>query len=163
MNCGTRVGFGQHKARNEPACRWCKEWFRKEQEGLVVVAPIKAPKSPKAPRKAKPKPEPRERKRPDCGSTAAFHQHVNRGEEVDEECRTAYRAYQREQYAKRQAKITKIVKPAREVMPCGTTAAARRHKYHGEPIDEACRLAVCADSAERYQRSQARKKAKAQA
>lgn len=152
MNCGTRVGFGQHKARNEPACRWCKEWFRKEREGLVVVAPIKAPKPPKAAKKAKPKPEPRGRRRAECGTTAAFHGHVNRGETIDEECRTAYRAYQRETYAKRQAKKGGTVKPPQEAAPKphfdptaprreishGTTAGYQAHKRRDEQPCEPC-------------------------
>lgn len=33
--------------------------------------------------------------------------------------------------------------------PCGTPAAARRHRRRKEPLDEACRLAARADAAER--------------
>jgi hypothetical protein len=38
--------------------------------------------------------------------------------------------------------------------PCGTYAAARRHQYHKEPLDEACREAIRA-----YQRNTARERA----
>jgi hypothetical protein len=31
-------------------------------------------------------------------------------------------------------------KPPRELQPCGTEAAAARHRYHGEDLCEACRL-----------------------
>lgn len=144
MNCGTRVGFGQHKARNEPACRWCKEWSRKDQEGLVVVAPVKAPKPPKAPkvpRQPKPKPEPRERTRPDCGTTAAFHAHVNRGEPIDEDCRTAYRAYQREQYAKRNGKPKQQVRPDHTLgdFTHGEPGGRYQHQRRGTEICGPCR------------------------
>jgi hypothetical protein len=37
----------------------------------------------------------------------------------------------------------------RELMPCGTEAAARRHFRHGETLDEACRLAANQAHAER--------------
>lgn len=30
----------------------------------------------------------------------------------------------------------------RELKPCGTPAAYMRHMAHGEPVDEACRIAV---------------------
>lgn len=29
-------------------------------------------------------------------------------------------------------------RPPRKLKPCGTSAAARRHQYHGEDLDEAC-------------------------
>jgi hypothetical protein len=37
----------------------------------------------------------------------------------------------------------------RELMPCGTEAAARRHFRHGETLDEACRVAANQAHAER--------------
>jgi hypothetical protein len=37
----------------------------------------------------------------------------------------------------------------RELAPCGTEAAARRHYRHGEAVDEACRVAANRRHAER--------------
>jgi len=37
----------------------------------------------------------------------------------------------------------------RDLAPCGTAAAARRHGKHGEPLDEACRIAQRLQKAER--------------
>lgn len=31
---------------------------------------------------------------------------------------------------------------ARQLQPCGTPAAYQRHRHRGEPIDDACRVAV---------------------
>lgn len=36
--------------------------------------------------------------------------------------------------------------------PCGTQAAAHRHRRHGEPLDLRCAVADARDSAERYAR-----------
>ena len=44
---------------------------------------------------------------------------------------------------------TKPSRPPRILMPCGTSAAARRHARQNEPIDEACRRAAARDRQER--------------
>lgn len=41
--------------------------------------------------------------------------------------------------------------------PCGTPAAAKRHRRKGEPIDLRCAVAEAADSAERYAKKVASK------
>lgn len=40
--------------------------------------------------------------------------------------------------------------PPRPLEPCGTLAAYRRHKRHGEPIDAACRDAYNAEHRRMY-------------
>lgn len=46
----------------------------------------------------------------------------------------------------------------RELAPCGTPGAARRHRKNGEPRDWACKVAEAKDRAERYQRRKARER-----
>jgi hypothetical protein len=42
--------------------------------------------------------------------------------------------------------------------PCGTPAAAARHRYHREPIDPACRAALQAENQKRKAQERERKK-----
>lgn len=51
-------------------------------------------------------------------------------------------------------------KPPRPRKPCGTTAAYRRHKAHGEPVDDACVQAHRADARIRRREWRARQRAK---
>lgn len=44
-----------------------------------------------------------------------------------------------------------VPKAQRELKPCGTPAAARRHQYHGEDLDEECRTAERTRDRERKQ------------
>jgi len=44
---------------------------------------------------------------------------------------------------------------SRPLMPCGTPAAWKRHKRRREPIDDACRNALRADSRDRARRHRA--------
>jgi WhiB family redox-sensing transcriptional regulator len=46
-------------------------------------------------------------------------------------------------------------KPLRVCQQCGTRAGARRHRKHGEPVDEACRHAESAYRAQRRQEANA--------
>lgn len=41
-------------------------------------------------------------------------------------------------------------KPPRELQPCGTVAAATRHRRNGEPLDDACRAALADHQARMY-------------
>ena len=60
--------------------------------------------------------------------------HMRRAEEVCLLCRESLKHYRRE--AKRGNPGT-----GRRLKPCGTNAAAKRHRKKGEPIDFACRVA----------------------
>jgi hypothetical protein len=64
--------------------------------------------------------------------------HKNRGEPNCARCKASAAHYARE---RRRGGI----KP-RKLEPCGTHAAAERHRAKGEPIDRACRLADAAKS-----------------
>jgi hypothetical protein len=46
-------------------------------------------------------------------------------------------------------------RPASALKPCGTTAAARRHRYRGEPVDAACQRAEQARDRTRKQAARA--------
>lgn len=48
-------------------------------------------------------------------------------------------------------------RPRRELRPCGTVAAYRRHKYHGEEPCVVCRAAYLADQARLYRQRKARR------
>ena len=117
MNCGTEKGLLQHKARNEPPCRWCVK-FRDD-----LAQP--------------PKPEP---KPVQHGTDAGYWREKRSGKEACEECKTAHSAYNADRKRKTRA-ASKPVKPPAEPAPCGTYAAAGRHKRRGEPLDDACRQA----------------------
>ena len=142
--CATEQGYANHVRRNDAPCRVCKSWKQKHDAGEAAKpAPVKAPKTPKATKKAKPKPkpEPRERERPDCGTTAGFHFHVNHGEPIDEDCRVAYRAYQREQYAKRNGKPKQQVRPDHTLgdFTHGEPGGRYQHQRRGTEICGPCR------------------------
>jgi hypothetical protein len=66
--------------------------------------------------------------------------HKNRGEPICDKCLTSAAHYAREWRRK-------AIKP-RTLEPCGTHAAAERHRRNNEPIDMACRLADAAKSQE---------------
>lgn len=85
MNCGTEKGLLQHKARNEPPCRWCLP-FRADgsvpavkrrpgpPKGTIPTGNVGRPLAP-------------------CGTPSAARRHLDRGEPVDDACRDAQRTY----------------------------------------------------------------------
>ena len=66
--------------------------------------------------------------------------HRRRGEEVCGRCREAAN------HAKRERRRGQP--HPRKLKPCGTSSAARRHRYRNEPLDLACKLAEAQDHAD---------------
>lgn len=52
----------------------------------------------------------------------------------------------------RRGELARAVQSA-NLRPCGTRAAAARHRRHGEPVDEACRRAESKDSLKRQRQA----------
>lgn len=67
--------------------------------------------------------------------------HQRRGEAPCSRCTASANHYRRE--------LRRGQPKPRTLRPCGTPAAASRHRYHGEPLDFACRLAEARQRAER--------------
>lgn len=65
--------------------------------------------------------------------------HLHHGEKACEDCLASRRHYERER--------RRGQKYPRALRPCGTKAAAERHRNNGEEIDLACRLAEADSSA----------------
>lgn len=154
-DCGTERGYGHHKARNEPACEYCKSWKRKHDAGLVVVAPVRSRAqvaqcgTPSGAAKHRRNGEAackacresvnenarkrrKEARDPDtktisviaaCGTVSGYARHVRFKETVCDPCRTAKREYSRER-----KRIARAQDPPRVLQPCGTSAAAARHR-----------------------------------
>jgi len=79
------------------------------------------------------------------GTYAACQQHRRRREPMCPPCKETYRAYNREQAARKRAGIPR--KPPRRVKaPCGTRSAYKRHLAQGEEPCAACREANAAAS-----------------
>lgn len=139
MNCGTEKGLLQHKARNEPPCKWCIK-FRDNP----------APKV--APRITKPKPvrvpKPRPASQAKCGTTAGFHKHRYNQEPVCDPCRLAHNEYQRGRYKAAEAKPKKEPKH-------GTPGGRTNHVRNKEPVCDPCRLAYNKATRDRYQAKKA--------
>jgi len=74
--------------------------------------------------------------------------HKRRGEEPCEKCLASSAHYAREY---RRGGIQK-----RKLAPCGTTAAAERHRTHREPLDFACRLVMAAKEQKRREARKAK-------
>lgn len=114
--CGTTAGYKQHSKYGVELCDPC----RKAKSDYVAAAKATKPKPPPKPRKRPKPPIP-------CGSYAAHRRHKRAGEPIDDACREAYNAHERER------------RPAtRQLRPCGTASAYRRHKERGEPICDLC-------------------------
>lgn len=142
MNCGTVYGWGQHKAANTPACKFCKAAKEKHDAGIIVVA------------------APTKKRVAQCGTPSGAKKHRREHTEMCQPCRDAENGKSRNWKANKNG-TTGLGRPITN--GCGTAAAASRHRKNGEPIDEACAKAEKEYNAERYQRVKARKKAKAQA
>lgn len=69
--------------------------------------------------------------------TAGSVRHIRRKEPACEACKASANHYHRE---RRRGQLY-----PRRLKPCGTQAAAQRHRYHGEELDFACRLAEAAE------------------
>ena len=72
---------------------------------------------------------------PPCGTEAGYRRHIAAREEKDDACKAAHAQYRAKQRGggytgKRRA----------EPLPCGTSAAAARHRYNGEPVCFKCRV-----------------------
>jgi hypothetical protein len=98
----------------------------------------------------------------ECGTEAAYRRHKRYKEPVDDACAAGHKAWldssRERRRTNRQASRARIRakngRVPKQLQPCGTAAAAERHKRRGEPIDEACRLAYNAARRE-YDRQRA--------
>ena len=92
-----------------------------------------------------------EERRAQCGTPAGYSRHRRIGEEPCDACRQGNREYNRamdkRKREKRKAESKPVPKP-RELKPCGTTAAARRHHRKGEELCDLCREAHRQDMAD---------------
>lgn len=116
MNCGTKVGYGQHKAKNEPACFWCKEWFRKDQAGTPE----------------KPAPVRTKAQVAKCGTVSGYNRHRKNGEAACAPCREA--ANESSRIRKAKARGERAPRAANH----GTTAGYQAHKRRDEEPCEPC-------------------------
>jgi hypothetical protein len=73
--------------------------------------------------------------------------HRKRGETACDQCKASAAHYRRE-------RTRGGIKP-RKLKPCGTWAAAARHRHHNEPLDFACYLAEAAKEQARRDRKKA--------
>ena len=64
---------------------------------------------------------------------SGYNKHKYHGTEPCEACKESKRHYERER--------DRGQNYPRKLKPCGTPAAAKRHRYNKEPLDIACRLA----------------------
>lgn len=76
-----------------------------------------------------------------CGTPGGYGRHIFRKESPCQPCREAWREYQIE-YDKARARTNhdKAATP-RELAPCGSFAAAQRHRKNGEELCGPCRQA----------------------
>jgi hypothetical protein len=74
------------------------------------------------------------------GTNRGYRAHLARWEHSCDPCREAHNAYER-------TRVRTAPKPPRQLHPCGTPAAWRRHKRNDEEPCEACVLAHRADAA----------------
>lgn len=72
---------------------------------------------------------------------SGYKTHRRRGEDVCSKCNRSKNHYQRE--------VRRGQTYPHRLRPCGTKAAAVRHRKLGEALDFACRVAEAADNAER--------------
>ena len=92
--------------------------------------------------------------RPPCGTNSGYHAHHRRQEQPCEECRAAHAQMVRERHQRRVEErqwrpvdtweVEHPLATGREVQPCGTQAAYRRHFRHRTPPCEPCRKAHAA-------------------
>lgn len=92
MNCGTEKGLLQHKARNEPPCKFCAR---------LIPAPAEpASKRTRGPAKGSRPVAP-------CGQYSAYIRHKKDGEPIDADCQKANDQFNQNRRTKRaQAKET---------------------------------------------------------
>lgn len=86
-----------------------------------------------------------------CGTLTGRNRHARRGEQLCDECRDYYNAYQREKKSQREKKV-------REPAKCGTPSGAKRHKRRGEPVCAPCLEARRADGRRQWYEREARRK-----
>jgi len=76
---------------------------------------------------------------PLCGDSATYYERVARGAEARPHCRAHHLEWKYLQHVQR---LRDRYQPrTRAVMPCGTAAAAARHRRRKEPVCDPCRLA----------------------
>lgn len=78
--------------------------------------------------------------RPACGTQPGYSAHLYRRETPCQDCRDAHAAWARDRRPKR----------PRAMQPCGTAAAAQRHRKRGEPLCDPCTEALRIDSRTRF-------------
>lgn len=64
---------------------------------------------------------------------SGYNKHVRDGSPVCQRCRNSMNHYRRE--------LARGQGSPRRLQPCGTPAAAHRHRQKGEPVDFACKVA----------------------
>lgn len=82
------------------------------------------------------------RKLQPCGTQGGYSRHRWRGEEPCDPCRLAWRDYQRAWREATGRRSYEKPQAPHDLAPCGTYAAAQRHKVHGEPVCDDCAAAV---------------------
>ncbi|MHA4774731.1 WhiB family transcriptional regulator [Streptomyces sp. MSC1_001] len=124
------------------------------------LSPIPAPAPVAVPAVAKVHPSYRGGTPPaQCGTESAYRRHKRNGEQIDDACAIAHRAWldktseRRRETRKRSKARIRARKGPRVLAPCGTPAAYQRHKRRGEQACDACRLAQNEDR-RKYPRKQ---------
>lgn len=134
------------------------EWRREQTvpAGLRVLSPVVAQPKPKAkstaPAVIRPKKPAESRKgvpakRPGeyvHGTPWGARRHRMAGEDPCPACDAAYKKYQREHSAAYRLRTRGPAK-GQQLLPCGTKAAAVRHRKAGEELDDACKAAERAE------------------
>lgn len=93
------------------------------------------------------------RKLQPCGTNGGYERHRLHHETACDPCREAHRLYMIEYDAARGRTNHDARPEPRELVPCGTFAAAQRHLRHDEPLCD-----PCADATRAYKADYARKR-----
>jgi len=146
---GTPQGYYTHRRHKEPVCEACRDAYNSER--LATRAPTKGRN---APRKTEGEYI--------HGTGWGYKRHLRDGEQACAPCLEAKRAEWRikKQKTAPERAAKRAAERATKLAPCGTPAAARRHRYNGErPIDvcPACAEAERQDWKKRDVRRKARK------
>lgn len=131
MNCGTLLGWNNHRTANTPACSFCKAAKAKHDAGIVVAAPIRS-----------------KRQVAECGSLSGYRKHRRNSEAACAPCREAANEASRIQKAKtrskrvagtpRAAASSKPRTQHRREISHGSVAGYQAHKRRDEQPCEPC-------------------------
>lgn len=143
--CGTPSGYTKHRRNTEPPCKPCREAMNEYKR--ENTAKKRGDKPAGRPNQYTQNLQP-------CGTTSAFQRHVRNNETPCDPCKAAKRAYAATKKAEWRAK-EREGKPTRALKPCGTRAAAARHRRRNEPLCNPCRDAERADEARKRETKKA--------